>query len=54
MTWRKIAAAALLSMIVFSYYLVLSNRPVIEHLKETNNFLYALTSTVIMLTLGSQ
>ena len=52
MTWRKIAAAALLSMIVFSYYLVLSNRPVIEHLKETNNFLYALTSTVIMLTLG--
>jgi len=52
MTWRKTAAAALLLMIVFSYYLVLSNRPFIEHLKETNNFLYALTSTIIMLTLG--
>ncbi|HIE18924.1 TPA: hypothetical protein EYP75_04280 [Candidatus Bathyarchaeota archaeon] len=52
MIWRKPAAAALLLMIVFSYYLVLSNRPFIEHLKKTNNFLYALTSTIIMLTLG--
>jgi len=52
MNWRKTAAAALLSMIIFSYYLLLSNRPVIEHLKETNNFLYALISTIIMLTLG--
>ncbi|RLI06170.1 hypothetical protein DRO22_01785 [Candidatus Bathyarchaeota archaeon] len=52
MTWRKTAAAALLLLIIFSYYLVLSNRPFIENLKETNNFLYALTSTIIMLTLG--
>jgi len=52
MTWRKTAAAALLLMIVFGYYSVLSNRPFIEHLKETNNFLYALASTIIMLTFG--
>jgi len=52
MVWRKTAAAALLLMIIFSYYLILTNRPFIDHLKKTNNFLYALASTIIMLTLG--
>jgi len=52
MSWRKPATAALLLLIIFSYYLILSNRPFIEHLKKNNNFLYALASTIIMLTLG--
>jgi len=49
---NNITAVLLLLMILFSYYLVLSNKPFIEHLRKTNSFLYALASTTIMLTLG--
>jgi len=49
---NNITAVLLLLMILFSYYLVLSNKPFIEYLRKTNSFLYALASTTIMLTLG--
>ena len=49
---NNITAVLLLLMILFSYYLVLSNKPFIEHLRKTNSFLYALASTIIMLTFG--
>jgi len=53
MSRRKTITAALLLLIIFlCYYIVLSNKPFIEHLRKTNSFLYALISTVIMLTLG--
>ena len=49
---NNVTTVLLLPMIIFSYYLVLSTKPFIDYLRKTNGFLYALTSTIIMLTLG--
>jgi uncharacterized membrane protein len=49
---KTLEVALLSSVIIFSYYLILSNKPYIDQLRETNSLLYALTSTAIMLTLG--
>jgi len=49
---NNVTTVLLLPMIIFSYYLVLSNKSFIDYLRKTNGFLYALTSTIIMLTLG--
>jgi len=52
MALRRIISAISLFLAVIIYYLILHYKSYIEYLREMNALLYALLSTVIMLTLG--
>ncbi|HDM88443.1 hypothetical protein DRO64_02410 [Candidatus Bathyarchaeota archaeon] len=52
MALRRIVSAISLFLAVIIYYLILHYKSYIEYLREMNALLYALLSTVIMLTLG--